>query len=562
MIELIIIAVALNYEILLDNNVILLNIMNWPLLNIEWNLVFDSITSIMTLMILSISIIVILYTYDYMIADAHINRFYLYIVLFIVNMLLLITASNIIILFIFWEGVGLTSFLLISYWFTRLETSLGALLALFLNRIGDVLLIVGILYANLLIKSNDIVIMNSVVDTNLDILLFFFLLAAMAKSAQLYIHIWLPYSMEGPTPISALIHAATMVTAGVYLLIRLQNLISLSYYILILIGFIGLFTAFIGSLLAIVSLDLKELIAYSTMSQLGYMVTCLGLKLNNLSFYHLIFHAYFKALLFLTIGSIIHTILDIQDIRLTGGLFSFIPLSYIWLLYGFTSLMGVPFTTGYYSKESIIMMSLNYSYNSYWDLFLSQYIFILTLITAFLTIFYSMKFIFHLYFNITRLSIFILSHIHFYSLYIIISLSILSLMTLIVGYILNKWNILLDMNIPFLNHNIEVIIKLIPVSFFIIVFMILNRPIYSNIDWDILKLQFGFKELYIFLAAPIVNLSYRILFKILDYGYIDLLFPITSIYLYNISQYFSIFINYQYILSFILSSLFMLLYIF
>src|SRR5690606_10215336 len=161
--------------------------------------------------------------------------------------------------------------------------------------------------------------------------------------------------MEGPTPISALIHAATMVTAGVYLLLRLSLLISFSHYSLIILSIIGGLTAIIGSLFALLSLDLKELVAYSTMAQLGYMFIAIALKYYNLSLYHLFTHAFFKALLFLTVGSIIHTILDIQDIRLSGGLIKFLPLSYLFILYSITSLIGLPFTTGFYSKESIIM---------------------------------------------------------------------------------------------------------------------------------------------------------------------------------------------------------------
>lgn len=242
--------------------------------------------------------------------------------------------------------------------------------------------------------------------------------------------------MEGPTPISALIHAATMVTAGVYILIRISLLISYSYYIIFFIIFISSLTCFIGASLAITSLDMKELIAYSTMSQLGYMITCIALKLTHLSFFHLIFHAYFKALLFLTIGSIIHTILDIQDIRFTGSLINYLPISYIFLLIGLTSLIGLPFTTGFYSKESLIMMAYNNNFHSILDLFLNKYVFIITLLTALITIIYSYKLIYNLFLNTTKLSLFLFKHLHFYSLNLILSLSILSFITLFIGYIL------------------------------------------------------------------------------------------------------------------------------
>jgi NADH:ubiquinone oxidoreductase subunit 5 (subunit L)/multisubunit Na+/H+ antiporter MnhA subunit len=168
------------------------------------------------------------------------------------------------------------------------------------------------------------------------------------------------------------------------------------------------------------------------------MITCIGIKLYNLSFFHLIFHAYFKALLFLTVGSILHTILDIQDMRFTGGLYNLLPISYIFLLYGLTSLIGLPFTTGYYSKENIIMMSYNYSNNNNLDLLLSEYIFIITLLTAFITILYSYKFIYNIFYNTTKLSLFIFKNLHFYSLHLTFSISILSFITLIIGYLFNK----------------------------------------------------------------------------------------------------------------------------
>ena len=519
----------------------------------------------MILMIISISLSVIIYTYDYMINDAHINRFYLYIIIFIFNMLLLILSENIIILFIFWEGVGLSSFLLISYWFTRLETSLGGLIALLMNRVGDILFIISILFSYIIFGSTDLIIINSYPNLNADLFLFFFFLAATAKSAQLYLHIWLPYSMEGPTPISALIHAATMVTAGVYILIRVSILISYSYYALLFISIIGSLTCFIGGLLALNSIDMKELIAYSTMSQLGYMVTCIGIKLYNLSFFHLIFHAYFKALLFLTVGSILHTILDIQDIRITGSLINFIPISYIYLIFGLTSLIGLPFTTGYYSKESIIMTSYNTPFkDSTIILWLSQYIYLLTILTAFITILYSYKFIYNLFFNNTKLSIFILKNLHFYSLHLIMGISLLSFITLFIGYIFFKWNILINLNINFINHNIDFIIKLIPILFFFISYYILNLNFYKNhYENYIINIQFGFKFLYLFISGQFLNLSYRILFKLFDYGFIDLLLPRTGIKLYNISILISNYIGPKdQFLSFILFSLFISLYIF
>lgn len=553
MLELWIISIFLVKELFINNNILSLNT-ELRLINNKWEILLDNISALMIFMIITISWIVIIYTYDYMINDAHIIRFNLYIVLFIWNMLILITTSNICILFIGWEGVGLSSYLLISYWYTRLETNLGGLIAILMNRIGDMFIILSMIMSYVLYNTLDLNIINILYDNSInDYFIILLFIAAMVKSAQLYFHVWLPYSMEGPTPISALIHAATMVTAGVYLLLRISIIIKFSYYSLFLISIIGSLTCFIGSILAIVSLDMKELIAYSTMSQLGYMVCCIGVKLNNLSYYHLIFHAYFKALLFLTVGSILHIILDIQDLRKTGGLINFMPIIYILLLIGLTSLIGLPFTTGYYSKESIIMMSYNKL-----DI-LSHYIFIITLLTAFITIFYSYKFIYSLFINHTRLSIFILKNVHYYSLHLLISLSILSIFTIYIGYILIKWNILLNMNLPFLNHNISIYIKLIPLLLFILAFYILNLRIYSAISSIILNIQFGYKYLYIYLSGIWLHLSYRILSKIFDYGYLDLLFSRSGDELYSISSNISKYILMRYIFSFFLFGIFIII---
>lgn len=550
MLELIIISINLWYEVFINNNLISINL-DIRLLNNKWEIIIDNLSGLMILMIISISWVVIIYTYDYMINDAHIIRFYLYILLFILNMLILITTSNLCILFIGWEGVGLSSFLLISYWYTRLETNLGGLIAILMNRIGDMFIILSMIVSYLLYNTLELNVINILYNSTVnDIFIILIFLAAIVKSAQLYFHVWLPYSMEGPTPISALIHAATMVTAGVYLLLRISILINLSYYSLFLISIIGSLTCFIGSILAIVSLDMKELIAYSTMSQLGYMVCCIGVKYSNLSYFHLIFHAYFKALLFLTVGSILHIILDIQDMRKTGGLLNFMPIIYIFILVGLTSLIGLPFTTGYYSKESIIMMSYNTSN------ILSHYVFILTLLTAFITILYSYKFIYNLFLNNTKLSIFILKHLHYYSLHLLISLSIISLFSLSIGYILFKWNILLNNNIMFLNHNIILIIKLIPLFFFLISLSILYINIYNPIYMRILNIQFGYKYLYIWISGIWLNLSYRILSKIFDYGYLDLLFPRSGEYLYDISSNISRFLLPKYLVSFFLFGFF------
>ena len=350
-----------------------------------------------------------------------------------------------------------------------------------------------------------------------------------------------------PTPISALLHAATMVTAGVFLLLRLSLLISFSYYSLIIITVIGSLTTFIVGTLALSSLDMKELIAYSTMSQLGYMITIMGLKYYNLSFFHLVFHAYFKALLFLTAGSIIHTVMDVQDLRLSGTLLKFLPISYCVSIIGFTSLAGLPFTTGFYSKESIIN-------SSYYSLgYLSQFIYLITIITAFLTIAYSYRFILTIYFDTTRLSLFILKHLHYYSLNLTFSLIFISILTIFLGFFYSKMIYLYNLPIAFYNLYLPLWVKLLPILFFIILFYFyLFFKNYTSISFYIIQNQFYFKIFYQTIAGTFLSLAYRVFYKIFDYGFLDLLSPLTGHQFYSFSKSISNFLTTPYYFSLLL----------
>ncbi len=557
---LLLLSISLVYEVVLDNNPITYSLSYWlkeDLLLVEFKFLLDDLSSTMLTVVLSISLIVLIYSYDYMIEDPHLIRFFTYIILFIFCMIILITTSSLPILFIGWEGVGVTSFLLISFWYTRIESNLGSLLAIFMNRIGDLFFLLGLFFSLFLIASLDAISLITTVNINMDYLIISFLIAAMAKSAQLYLHIWLPYSMEGPTPISALIHAATMVTAGVFLLLRLSLLISYSYYSLVLILIIGALTLFVGGTLAITSLDIKELIAYSTMSQLGYMITILGLKYSNLSYFHLIYHAYFKALLFLTAGSIIHTILDQQDLRFLGSLYSFLPISYSVIFIGLTSLGGIPFTTGFYSKEAIINSSFSYNH------FLGSTLYLMTLLTAFLTSAYSLKFILQLFFKTTNLSLFVLKHLHFYSFNLTISLSLLSFFTIFIGYLFSKFFYIFNLPINFYYLNMPTILKLLPLIFFILFFFFyLNYSLSSSLQFNILTNQYNFKILYQFIGGTFLSLSYRIFFKIFDYGFIDLMAPLFSIQIFNVSQSISYYLNPKFYFPLLIFFLFLFVYLF
>lgn len=329
---------------------------------------FDFNCLIMLTVVSLISSLVHMFSYYYLETDPHIQRFFSYLSLFTVFMMLLLSADNLLLLFAGWEGVGLLSFLLIHFWFTRSAANLSALKAFFINRFGDYGLFVLLLMVFSSFSTSNLSFLSSLMLPDWFFILLF--LAAVAKSAQLGLHTWLPSAMEGPTPVSALIHAATMVTAGVYLLIRFD-----SFY---LSFWLGSLTALFGAISGLLEYDIKKVIAYSTTSQLGYMFASLGL--SDLSLFHLVNHATFKALLFLTAGSFIHALLDEQDTRKFGGLHFYLPRPTFLLLIGSLSLLAFPFTTGFFSKDLIIQ-----------SLFFNKFLFLLTLLAAFFTSLYSIR---------------------------------------------------------------------------------------------------------------------------------------------------------------------------
>jgi NADH-ubiquinone oxidoreductase chain 5 len=338
----------------------------------------------MLFIILLISLFVQIFSYSYLANDPHIVRFYLYLNLFTYQMLLLVTGDNFFSLFLGWEGVGLVSYLLINFWFTRIEANLASLKAFFMNRIGDYGLIVAIILWYITYGDTIIHVLG---DINPNLIFFigiFFFLGAIAKSAQIGLHSWLTSAMEGPTPVSALLHAATMVTAGIYLLMRLSIFIEWSDDLLLIISWFGGLSALTGAIGGLLDYDIKKIIAYSTISQLGYMVISSAFSLYNITLWHLINHALFKALLFLSAGAIIHSIYDIQDLRKYGAFKLYLPHLYNYVLIGNLSLIAFPFFTGFYSKD--LILELIFSSNS-------NFLFFLIYITAILTASYSIKLI-------------------------------------------------------------------------------------------------------------------------------------------------------------------------
>jgi NADH-ubiquinone oxidoreductase chain 5 len=376
----------------------------------NWGFLFDGLTVVILIVVTSISILVHIYSSSYIASDPHICRFISYLSFFTFFIIILVSADNFIQIFVGWEGVGLCSYLLINFWYTRIQANKAAIKAILVNRIGDFGLALGILGIFFETGSVEYSIVFSVVPffffntfsffgfTFHSITLFSFILfiGAIGKSAQLGLHTWLPDAIEGPTPVSALIHAATIVTAGVFLLVRCSPIFEFCPTILWFITLFGGMTAFFAATTGLFQNDLKKVIAYSTCSQLGYMIFSCGLSAYNVGLFHLANHAFFKALLFLTAGGIIHAVNDEQDIRKIGGLVQILPFCYSIMLVGSIALIGFPFLSGFYSKEVILEIAYAKSDT------VSQFAYIFGVLAAFFTALYSTRSIYLTFFSIPR----------------------------------------------------------------------------------------------------------------------------------------------------------------
>ena len=387
-----ILAIITFFEVGFNNIPVIINIGRWvdvESLYVLWSFRFDSLTVSMLLPVLIVSSLVHIYSISYMSHDPHNQRFFSYLSLFTFMMIILVTGNNYLIMFVGWEGVGVCSYLLVNFWFTRIAANQSSLSALLTNRVGDCLLTVGmftIIWSFGNIDYSTVFSLAPYYNENIiTIIGVCLLIGATAKSSQVGLHIWLPQAMEGPTPVSALIHAATMVTAGVYLLMRSSPLIEYSTTVLILCLWLGAITTVFSSLIGLFQQDIKKVIAYSTMSQLGMMVIAVGLSSYNLALFHLVNHAFYKALLFLGAGSVIHAVGDNQDFRKYGGLREYLPLTYSVMLIASLSLVAVPFMTGFYSKDFIIESAYGQYYLS------SIIVYFVATIGAMFTTLYSAK---------------------------------------------------------------------------------------------------------------------------------------------------------------------------
>ena len=335
---------------------------------VNWSIYVDSLTSVMLVVVSSISAIIHFYSIGYMSQDPHKPRFMAYLSLFTFAMLALVTADNFLQLFFGWEGVGLCSYLLIGFWFKKPKANAAAVKAFIVNRVGDFGFAIGIFLIfffygtvnyNEVFQQTPLLAQKEIIFLGLEfnlitLICLLLFIGAMGKSAQILLHTWLPDAMEGPTPVSALIHAATMVTAGVFLVVRCSPIFEYSQTALNTVALVGMITAFFAATVALVQNDIKKIIAYSTCSQLGYMFFAAGIGAYHVAIFHLFTHAFFKALLFLGSGCVIHSFNEEQDIRSMGGVWKKIPYTYALMVVGTLALTGFPFLSGYYSKDAII----------------------------------------------------------------------------------------------------------------------------------------------------------------------------------------------------------------
>jgi len=366
-----ILSLIIFYEVIVNNyqnNTVIASWIKSGSLNVNWSIKVDSVSSIMLVVITLVSSLVHIYSIGYMSHDQHKPRFMAYLSLFTFAMLTLVTADNFLQLFFGWEGVGLCSYFLIGFWFRKDSANAAAIKAFVVNSVGDFGFALGIFLIFYLFGTLNYEEVFNLIPQNLekkldflgiqinsiDLICILLFIGAMGKSAQLFLHTWLPDAMEGPTPVSALIHAATMVTAGVFLVVRCSPIFEYSQLALNVITIIGMSTAFFAATVAIVQTDIKKIIAYSTCSQLGYMFFAAGVGAYNVAMFHLFTHAFFKALLFLGSGSVIHSFKDEQNINQMGGVWNKLPYTWILMIIGTLALTGFPFLSGFYSKDAII----------------------------------------------------------------------------------------------------------------------------------------------------------------------------------------------------------------
>ncbi len=418
-------------------------------LRMEVGFLIDRLTALMMVVVTFVSLMVHIYTVGYMADDPGYQRFFSYISLFTFSMLMLVMANNFLQLFFGWEAVGLVSYLLIGFWFKRESAILANLKAFLVNRVGDFGFILGIagivMYAGALdyatvflrgpvVAAQSIEVIGGMTWNAMTLICILLFIGAMGKSAQAPLHVWLPDSMEGPTPISALIHAATMVTAGIYMVARMSPLFELSETALAVVVVIGAVTAFFMGLLGIVQNDIKRVIAYSTLSQLGYMTVALGVSAYSAAIFHLMTHAFFKALLFLAAGSVIIALHHEQDIRKMGGLRKYMPWTYWTALIGSLALIGFPGTAGFFSKDALIEAVKESHWLTQGDPYVYWIAYLSVMLGVFVTALYTFRLFFLVFHGKERMDEETRSHLHEMPLVVTGPLVLLAIPSAVIGW--------------------------------------------------------------------------------------------------------------------------------
>nr|YP_009935152.1 Nad5 [Metschnikowia drosophilae]QNS23008.1 Nad5 [Metschnikowia drosophilae] len=445
-----------NYLFYMYEESVLINMCNWftmGSLKVDYALLLDSLSMTVMVPVGIVTMAVLFYAMDYMRFDPNRNRFYIILSIFAMFMTMLMVSSNYIMMFIGWEFVGVISYLLMSFWNTRIAAMKSALSAILINRMGDALFVMFIGTIMTLFNSVDFLTMELLTPhintTILNLLAMMLLMAATAKSAQLGLHSWLLLAMEGPTPVSSLLHAATMVCSGVFVLVRSSFMLEYTPSMLLTILWLGGLTTLMSGLMAVVSNDMKRVIALSTMSQLSMMMLAMGSSAYDLAMYHLYCHAFFKALLFMAAGSMMHSYMsETQDMRKYGGLINYLPYSYVNMLIASLSLMAMPGLTGYYSKD-IIIESLYGTYT------MSGYIlYFMATASATLTAMYSLRVLYLTFYNNPRSNKYTYTFIH-ESNHMAIPMTFLAMYSMFIGYYRDNVMFHLNMGLPHTNTFIE-----------------------------------------------------------------------------------------------------------
>ena len=552
-------SVIVFYEVMVnqyEDNIIIATWINSGSLDVNWSMLIDPLSAVMLVVVTSVSSLVHIYSIGYMSHDPHKPRFMAYLSLFTFAMLMLVTSDNFMQLFFGWEGVGLCSYFLIGFWYRKDSANAAAIKAFIVNRVGDFGFALGIFLIFYLFGTvnynevfqqipnfvNNKILFLGIQLNSIDLICILLFIGAMGKSAQIFLHTWLPDAMEGPTPVSALIHAATMVTAGVFLVVRCSPIYEYSPLALAIVTIVGMSTALFAASVALVQNDIKKIIAYSTCSQLGYMFFAAGVGAYNVAIFHLFTHAFFKALLFLGAGSVIHSFNEEQDINKMGGVWKSIPYTYVLMIIGTLALTGFPFLSGFYSKDAIIEYAyLKGSGLGYWASTIGIF-------TAFLTSIYSWRLIFKTFhggFNNRDTDI---KSVHESPIVMLLPLFILALGSIGVGFIFKELLIGNDSSNHFWKDSIIfleplsndhpptwflfltpfLVIISIPISYYLFIknknilieIVDMNRPFY-----DFLKNKWYFDEIYdsIF-VKPAKNIG-LFFWKKIDVNTIDRLGP-------------------------------------